>query len=171
MSPSTSTPATRADNASPPAIRTVGSARRRTWALVRTRPGANTTTEPPRHPPPTATSDGEAASRAWRTRSPTPLTMSIVSNEEPPLVTCILQVTSGPGAEQPVLYDGLAVPNPHSPLAEAVARVGDKWTLLVIDALLDGPRRFGELEQAVAGIAPNTLSQRLRELEAEGLAI
>jgi DNA-binding HxlR family transcriptional regulator len=70
-----------------------------------------------------------------------------------------------------VLYDGLAVPNPHSPLAEAVARVGDRWTLLVIDALLDGPRRFGELEQAVAGIAPNTLSQRLRELEAEGLAI
>jgi DNA-binding HxlR family transcriptional regulator len=70
-----------------------------------------------------------------------------------------------------VLYDGLAVPNPHSPLAEAVARVGDRWTLLVIDALLDGPRRFGELEQAVAGIAPNTLSQRLRELEAEGLVV
>jgi DNA-binding HxlR family transcriptional regulator len=58
-----------------------------------------------------------------------------------------------------------------SALAAAVARVGDRWTLLVVDALMDGPRRFGELEQAVPGIAPNTLAHRLRDLEAEGLAV
>ena len=58
-----------------------------------------------------------------------------------------------------------------SPLAAALERVGDRWTLLVVEALLDGPRRFGDLEEAVAGIAPNVLSQRLRRLEAEGLVV
>lgn len=60
---------------------------------------------------------------------------------------------------------------PASPLAAALASVGDRWTLLVIAALLDGPRRFGELEHDLPGIAPNVLSARLRRLEDEGLVI
>lgn len=59
------------------------------------------------------------------------------------------------------------VTSPQTPLAAALDRVGDRWTLLVIEALLDGPRRFGELSEAVAGIAPNILSERLKRLEAE----
>jgi DNA-binding HxlR family transcriptional regulator len=59
----------------------------------------------------------------------------------------------------------------RSPLEEALARVGDRWTLLVVDALLDGPRRFGELAASVAGIAPNILTQRLRHLEREALVV
>jgi DNA-binding HxlR family transcriptional regulator len=59
----------------------------------------------------------------------------------------------------------------RSPLSEALAAVGDRWTLLIVEALLDGPRRFGELEAAVEGIAPNILTQRLRRLEQEGLAV
>ena len=58
-----------------------------------------------------------------------------------------------------------------SALADAVARVGDRWTLLVVDALLGGPRRFGELSEAVSGIAPNILTQRLRHLVDEGLVL
>jgi DNA-binding HxlR family transcriptional regulator len=58
-----------------------------------------------------------------------------------------------------------------SPLADALARVGDRWTLLVVDALLDGPRRFNELGEAVHGIAPNVLSDRLRRLQAEALVV
>ena len=58
-----------------------------------------------------------------------------------------------------------------SPLAAALERVGDRWTLLVVEALLDGPRRFGDLEEAVTGIAPNVLSQRLRRLEGAGLVV
>ena len=54
-------------------------------------------------------------------------------------------------------------------LADALATIGDRWTLLIVDALLDGSRRFGELEQAVGGISTNVLAQRLRRLEAEGL--
>jgi DNA-binding HxlR family transcriptional regulator len=60
---------------------------------------------------------------------------------------------------------------PRSPLAEALAAVGDRWSLLLVEALLDGPRRFGDLQEAVAGIAPNVLTQRLRRLEREGIAI
>jgi DNA-binding HxlR family transcriptional regulator len=59
----------------------------------------------------------------------------------------------------------------RSPLEEAVVRVGDRWTLLLVEALLDGPRRFGELAEAVAGIAPNVLTQRLRHLEREALVV
>ena len=56
---------------------------------------------------------------------------------------------------------------PQTPLAAALERVGDRWSLLLIEALLDGPRRFGELSDAVSGIAPNILSDRLKRLEAE----
>jgi DNA-binding HxlR family transcriptional regulator len=58
-----------------------------------------------------------------------------------------------------------------SPLDEALARVGDRWTLLLVDALLDGPRRFNELAEAVPRIAPNILSHRLRHLEREALVV
>jgi DNA-binding HxlR family transcriptional regulator len=54
-------------------------------------------------------------------------------------------------------------------LDEAVRRVGDRWTLLLVDALLPGPRRFGELLEALDGLAPNILSKRLKSLEADGL--
>jgi DNA-binding HxlR family transcriptional regulator len=56
-------------------------------------------------------------------------------------------------------------------LAQALAIVGDRWTLLVVEALLHGPQRFSELESAVPGIAPNVLTQRLRQLERDGLAL
>jgi DNA-binding HxlR family transcriptional regulator len=58
-----------------------------------------------------------------------------------------------------------------SPLDAALTRVGDRWTLLVAAALMEGPRRFNDLAEAVAGIAPNTLSDRLRHLEREGLVV
>lgn len=59
----------------------------------------------------------------------------------------------------------------RSSLADAVERVGDRWTLLLIDALLEGPARYGELQEAVTGISPNVLSQRLKHLETEGLVV
>jgi DNA-binding HxlR family transcriptional regulator len=57
------------------------------------------------------------------------------------------------------------------PLERAVASVGDRWTLLLVHALLDGPLRFGELAEAVPGVAPNILTRRLRHLEHEGLVV
>jgi DNA-binding HxlR family transcriptional regulator len=58
-----------------------------------------------------------------------------------------------------------------SALADALAAVGDRWTLLLVAALLDGPRRFGELQSEVRGIAPNVLIQRLRQLERNALVV
>jgi DNA-binding HxlR family transcriptional regulator len=58
-----------------------------------------------------------------------------------------------------------------SPLARALERVGDRWSFLVVDALLGGPRRFNELVEDVDGIAPSTLTQRLRHLEHEAILI
>jgi len=69
-------------------------------------------------------------------------------------------------------YDG---PMPRtqapSPLDEAVARVGDRWTLLIVQALLGGTRRFNDLQEALPGIAPNVLSQRLKHLEREAVVV
>jgi DNA-binding HxlR family transcriptional regulator len=56
-----------------------------------------------------------------------------------------------------------------SPLEEALARVGDRWSLLVVDALMGGPRRFSDLRDELPGIAPNVLSDRLKRLEREGV--
>lgn len=61
-------------------------------------------------------------------------------------------------------------PSP-TPLSAALDSVGDRWTLLLVEALLDGPRRFGDLQSSLAGIAPNVLSQRLRRLESEGIVV
>lgn len=60
-------------------------------------------------------------------------------------------------------------PSPASALDEALRRVGDRWTLLVVEALLAGPQRFGSLEAGIDGLAPNILSKRLKALEAEGV--
>jgi DNA-binding HxlR family transcriptional regulator len=59
----------------------------------------------------------------------------------------------------------------RSALADALAAVGDRWTLLLVAALLEGPLRFGELQTQVHGIAPNVLTQRLRALERNALVV
>ena len=61
--------------------------------------------------------------------------------------------------------------NDSSPLAEALARVGDRWTLLVVEALLGGSQRFNDLLGRIPGIASNILSERLKRLERDGLLI
>jgi DNA-binding HxlR family transcriptional regulator len=60
---------------------------------------------------------------------------------------------------------------PLTPLELALERVGDRWSLLLVEALLDGARRFNELQDGVSGIAPNILSDRLRRLEREGVVL
>src|ERR687888_1817143 len=58
-----------------------------------------------------------------------------------------------------------------SPLADALQRVGDRWTLLVVAALLDGAKRFNELQDELEGIAPNVLSARLKALTEQALVL
>ena len=62
-------------------------------------------------------------------------------------------------------------PAPPSPLADALARVGDRWTLLLVAALLDREKRFNELQEELVGIAPNVLSARLKLLGEQALVV
>ena len=48
--------------------------------------------------------------------------------------------------------------------------LGKKWTAYIVWALLEGPRRFTELLEAAPGLRDRVLSQRLKELEAGGIA-
>lgn len=54
---------------------------------------------------------------------------------------------------------------------DILARVGDKWTVLVITALVDGPTRFTALHQSVAGISHRMLGQTLKALTQDGLVV
>jgi DNA-binding HxlR family transcriptional regulator len=56
-------------------------------------------------------------------------------------------------------------------LSDALAAVGDRWTLLIVTSLLGGAQRFGDLERSIEGIAPNVLSSRLRDMTEQGLVV
>jgi DNA-binding HxlR family transcriptional regulator len=56
------------------------------------------------------------------------------------------------------------------PVARTLDVIGERWTILMLrDLLLQGPRRFQDFQESLAGLAPNTLSARLKTLEAQGL--
>jgi DNA-binding HxlR family transcriptional regulator len=56
------------------------------------------------------------------------------------------------------------------PVARALDVIGERWSLLILrDLFRKGPLRFQELEQGLPGVAPNTLSARLKALEAQGV--
>ncbi|MGI8575395.1 MAG: winged helix-turn-helix transcriptional regulator [Egibacteraceae bacterium] len=55
-------------------------------------------------------------------------------------------------------------------LERAVARVGDRWSLLLVHVLLDGPKRFSDLQES-CGIAPNILSRRLDHLRSATVVV
>jgi DNA-binding HxlR family transcriptional regulator len=54
-------------------------------------------------------------------------------------------------------------------VSEVLQRVGDKWTVLVVKILGNGPMRFNELKRAIDGISQRMLTLTLRALERDGL--
>jgi len=92
--------------------------------------------------------------------------MDHVTDEAQPTSTA---ATRMPGTGRPSprsAIDAAATARP-SPLQVALNRVGDRWCLLVVESLLEGPLRFNDLQAALPGIAPNILSDRLKRLERE----
>src|SRR5580704_15710289 len=63
----------------------------------------------------------------------------------------------------------LHVPEDCRAVSEVLARVGDKWTVLVVSTLGDGPKRFNELRRALGSISQRMLTLTLRALERDGL--
>ena len=51
------------------------------------------------------------------------------------------------------------------PVARTAELVGDMWTLLIVRDLMNGSKRFGQLQESLGHISPKTLSQRLKTLE------
>jgi DNA-binding HxlR family transcriptional regulator len=70
-----------------------------------------------------------------------------------------------PATEAPAAGCGSVCPDFH----EAIELIGRRWTGAILCSLIEGPRRFGELGKVVPGLSDRLLSQRLRELEEEGL--
>ena len=56
-------------------------------------------------------------------------------------------------------------------VTRAVRVIGGKWKLFIIYHLMDGTRRFGELQRLLPGITQQMLTAQLRELEADGLVL
>src|SRR6266498_1124049 len=63
----------------------------------------------------------------------------------------------------------LHVPEDCRAVSEVLARVGDKWTVLVVTMLGEGPKRFNELRRALGSISQRMLTLTLRCLERDGL--
>lgn len=55
-------------------------------------------------------------------------------------------------------------------LSRALDVVGERWTLLIVRELMPGPKRYSDLADALAGIGTSLLANRLKQLEADGLA-
>ena len=63
-------------------------------------------------------------------------------------------------------------PDPYAdgcPSRQLLDRIGDKWTVLVIGVLTEGPRRYGDLARAIEGVSQKMLTQTLRGMERDGL--
>ncbi|PZS03315.1 MAG: transcriptional regulator [Pseudonocardiales bacterium] len=54
-------------------------------------------------------------------------------------------------------------------IARALDRIGERWGLLIVRELLLGPKRFTQLRRGLAGASPNVISQRLKQLEENGI--
>jgi DNA-binding HxlR family transcriptional regulator len=68
-----------------------------------------------------------------------------------------------------VLPSNLDVPEECQTVGEVLDRIGDKWSVLVVATLGDGPKRFSELRRSIASISQRMLTLTLRGLERDGL--
>lgn len=59
--------------------------------------------------------------------------------------------------------------DPNCPTRVVLDRIGDKWSVLVVLSLADGPLRFTRLRDSIGGVTPKVLTQTLRAMERDGL--
>ena len=61
--------------------------------------------------------------------------------------------------------------NEECPIRNVVAQIGDKWSILILFSLVDGPDRFNALKSRIQGISQRMLTQTLRDLERDGYVL
>ncbi|TDD97230.1 winged helix-turn-helix transcriptional regulator [Actinomadura rubrisoli] len=59
--------------------------------------------------------------------------------------------------------------DPDCPTRLILDRIGDKWSVLVLLSLAEGPRRFTQLRDMIGGVTPKVLTQTLRAMQRDGL--
>ncbi len=57
----------------------------------------------------------------------------------------------------------------YCPIAHALCSIGERWSLLVVRELIEGPKRYTDLSAGLPGVSTNILASRLRDLEAKGI--
>jgi DNA-binding HxlR family transcriptional regulator len=58
---------------------------------------------------------------------------------------------------------------PLCPVEVSLSMIGDKWKVLILRELMAGTKRFGEILGAINGVSQKVLTQKLREMESDGL--
>jgi DNA-binding HxlR family transcriptional regulator len=78
-----------------------------------------------------------------------------------------LQVTAPPppAPPEPIVHSAETC----RPATEILMRIGDKWSVLIVMMLSDGPQRFSQLKRRIEGISQRMLTLTLRGLERDGL--
>ncbi|WP_233218789.1 winged helix-turn-helix transcriptional regulator [Deinococcus arcticus] len=66
-------------------------------------------------------------------------------------------------------YGQAMVSRPECGVERTMQVIGGKWTTLILRDLLGGTRRFSDLKRTLGRVSPKTLTERLRQLEAQGL--
>jgi DNA-binding HxlR family transcriptional regulator len=74
-------------------------------------------------------------------------------------------------AENSLVTEWRGMTADQCPTREVLDRIGDRWTVLIVGALGEGPLRFNQIERTVAGISQKMLTQTLRGLERDGLVL
>jgi DNA-binding HxlR family transcriptional regulator len=60
---------------------------------------------------------------------------------------------------------------PPCPVEVSLLMIGDKWKVLILRELLTGTKRFGEIRESINGISQKVLTEKLREMESDGLLV
>ncbi len=60
---------------------------------------------------------------------------------------------------------------PPCPVEVSLLVIGDKWKVLILRELLPGTKRFGEIRESIGGISQKVLTEKLREMESDGLLV
>ena len=60
---------------------------------------------------------------------------------------------------------------PPCPVEVSLLMIGDKWKVLILRELLSGTKRFGEIRESINGISQKVLTEKLREMESDGLLV
>ncbi|MEV5507483.1 winged helix-turn-helix transcriptional regulator [Streptomyces orinoci] len=74
-------------------------------------------------------------------------------------------MSRSPRTAEQAAYDAYLA---ECPARQLLCRISDKWVSLTVNALADGPRRYGDLSRTLVGVSQKMLTQTLRNLERDG---